>query len=542
MKAIYAILTGIALLPVCAGAQQKDELPSRSMTIEGLYSADVTDAGKIMPAPEKYQAGAITFEADYATDGRPYMGLERKVMSAPSAAVSSGAPLSGLVKAGYGINGDMDVLADLRIKSGKYSSFAVDASATGWNSMPEDNWRSRLYDTSLDLGYSYRPGSFRIDVDGNFGYSYANFRPEPGVENTLNPNRNIFTGGLDASVSASRGKVDCTVGIGWDIFLDQKMPWTFGKGVENLLKLNGNVSYDIDGTSSVQIDAYIKAALYDCSAWKQFCLYDNVTTLSFTPKYTWKNGKMVVEAGANLAFRIGLSPVLNVSPKVYFGYRLSRSLNLYADITGGLDEYDMSALKSLSPYWISREQITDGYTRINASMGALYNPVDGLGITLRGGYRWYSDRAFQIAYENMLMASYITQANASQVYAGLAGRYVCSDRLSAYASVEYDKWNSLVSPEYLLTMLPELDVRCGGEVEILPSLKAGIDYRYAMMTDYGERRLPCISDLGITAGYSFSERLDVSLTGSNLLNHRHYMYAGYRNLGISFAASLLYRF
>ena len=49
----YITLAFIAAISWTAANAQSESLPSRSMTIEGAYNPSVTEAGKIMPLPEK---------------------------------------------------------------------------------------------------------------------------------------------------------------------------------------------------------------------------------------------------------------------------------------------------------------------------------------------------------------------------------------------------------------------------------------------------------------------------------------------------------
>ncbi len=544
MNKTYISILGL-LLPLCAYSQQVNTLPSRSLTIEGVYNAEVTDAPKIMPVPDKMKIQtSIGQTPDYITSGQPYMNYDRAAGTAPDAPLADVSDKDGLIKLGYGVRGDLDVLADYRIKTGKTGLLTFNAAANGWNTKIEDEWRSKLYDLSMNVGYSVTPkDKFKIDVNGKFCYGFLNFRPSAGNENVSLDDRNLFGTGLTVAFKpVEKNLIDYSINVGWDMGLDDNVPSGHNKGIEHIVKVKGDVGYHFSDVMLIGADVAYKSAFYDCATRVGSFAYDDNMSFSFTPFWGWSGYSTSIKAGASLSFFSGLTYTFRVSPYIDFNYVVNDKMTLSARVDGGIDEYDMRYLHSLSPYWSSSSQIIDGYTPFNAKVDVVWNISDSWALSAHAGYRKYFDKTFQLSYRNRRMESFITQSDADLLSGGLALRYVQSSRLSAYASFDYDKWSCATEAETLLSMLPCLTATVGGKYCIIEKLTMNIDYKYSMMTKCNDKRLPYEAMLDVSFRYRLMPSLDLTLSGTNLLNNKYYRFAGYHNQGLSVVASAIYRF
>lgn len=543
MNRLYFALLCTVIAPLGINAQQEDQLPSRSMTIEGVYNAEHTEASKIMPVPERYVPHVEQERATYLTEGQPSFSYSRASIDAPGSLHENGDRCSGLLKLGYGIRNDLDALADIRVRSGERGMFKANAVVSGLNSKIEEDWRSKDYDMGLNLGYSYSPDRFRLDINGNVGYGFLNFRKDPYLQADINQDRNIFDAGVNAGItSVSSDGLDYSAEMGWSIFLDDRMAWMYNIGSENLFRFKGSLGYDFESGFAVSLGLDFKTSLMNCGCWKKSKEYENFTTVSAQPRFSWTSGKFRVSAGADVTLRSLLSPVFRISPNISLRYAPADAFALFADLKGGVEEYDMRSLRAISPYWMSTMPIYDGYRPLDAAAGFILYPFNGMELTARAGYVKTLDKAMQVPYVNQLTASCLVQYDAEQLFAGLSCKYVYSDRISAYASAEYSKWSSDEETGAVLAMLPQFELKCGGQVGLMNGLRANIDFTYASMTAYDGFRLPHVADLDLGAVYSLSSRLDLGLKCRNLLNSRHFRYAGVRNTGFSVQASVLYRF
>lgn len=533
----------LAFLPVLAYSQDnKGQLPSRTMTIEGIYDADVTDADKIMPVPGKLKNKPVSGRPDYLLDANPFMEYLRDGMDAPDSIYRQAKRYPALIKLGYGVRGELDFLADYRTRCGKSGELKLNASAGGWNTKIEDDWRSKLYDVALNAGYVYDNEKFRLDVNGEFGIGYLNFRQVSALASNDGLGRNLMSGGLNVGITPSNaGRWNYSARVGWSVYTDDRIPWGYDQGIENKFRLDGKVGYGFSDALSVAADVSVKSMLYNCSlALDKYSKYKNCTTFSVAPKISYGLPGMSLTAGADVSIRSLLVPTVRISPFLDFQYQISNSLRLYAGTKGGVDEYDMRYLHSFSPYWVSDSQIHDGYTAIDASLGLVWNPSEHLELQLDGGYRKYYDKVFQMMYKGNVYGSYITQSDAGLTHIGLSAKYLHSSRLSLHAAADYNKWHGCDAKLPLL--LPELNIGIGGEFLIIDRLTANMDYRYSMMSAYEGSRLPYASTLDIGLRYALLDRLDIALNGTNLLNNRYYRFAECRNRGISVSLSALYRF
>lgn len=533
----------LALLPILAYSQDRNgELPSRSMTIEGIYDADVTSADKIMPSPSRLKTRPAGGKTEYLLDGNPYMGYLRDGMEAPDSIYRQTKRYPALLKLGYGVRGELDFLADFRTRCGKSGEFKFNASAAGWNTKTEPDWRSKLYDIALNAGYAYDNGKFRLNVNGGFGYGYVNFRPDPALAGTAGTGRNLMSGGLNAEfMPVTTGNWDYSLRAAWDIYTDDMISWGYDRGYENKFKVSGKAGRRISDDLSASADVSLKYMMYNCGiVLNQYGKYQDYMTFTIAPKVCWNLSRMSLQGGLDFSFRSLLAPTVRISPFLDFSYCIAPSLRLSAALKGGVDEYDMRYMHTLSPYWISDSQIHDGYTPIDASLGLVWNVSDNVELQLDGGYRKYCDKVFQLMYHGDEYASYVMQSDAGLTHFSLSGKYVGSARLSLHASAEYDNWHGCDAELPLL--LPELTLGAGGEYSITDRLTADLDYTYSMMTAYEGSRLPYASTLDIGARYSLLDRLDLTLKATNLLNNRYYRYASYRNNGISVSLSAIYRF
>lgn len=533
----------LAFLPMLAYSQNNNgQLPSRTMTIEGIYDADFTDADKIMPVPDKLRNKSVSGRPEYLSDANPFMEYLRDGMDAPDSVYRSTRHYPALLKLGYGARGELDFLAGYRTGCGKCGELNLNASAVGWNAELEEDWRSKLYDIALNAGYAYDCEKFRLDVNGEFGYGYLNFRQVSGPVGKGSPGRNLMSGGLNAGFApANAGPWVYSARVGWSVYTDDWLAWGYERGIENKFRLDGKVGYCFSEALSATADVSLKSMLYNCSpARDKYDRYGNYTTFSVTPKVSYAVPGMSLTAGADVSIRSLLAPTVRISPFLDLQYRISNSLKLYAAAKGGVDEYDMRYLHSFSPYWVSNSQIHDGYTAVDASLGMVWNLSDHIELQLDGGYRKYFDKVFQMMYKGDVYGSYIKQSDAGLTHIGLSGKYLHSARLSLHAAADYNNWHGCDAK--LLLMLPEFNLCIGGEYLIIDRLTADLEYCYSRMTAYEGSRLPYASTLDIGLRYALLDRLDIALKGSNLLDNRYYRFADYRNRGISVSLSALYRF
>lgn len=547
MKITDIVLLGLAVLALPSFAQPDNNLPSRSLTIEGVYNADVTDARKVMPVPAKPEILSSESPVEYIREARPLNEYLRNPMLAPDSPESEPPSYSGLIRFGYGMFGNIDALANARIRIRENDMLRINGKLNGWNGKLEDDWTSRMYDAGFSAGYEHNLSRLRIGVNAGVGYQYVNFRPAPAkfqIHEPRDNGRNIMTGNIEATVSSSDiAGIYFNVLAGWYACSDDNISHNVSlKGRENLFRIKGFAGYDISQSWSVGLWGSAKASLYDWSNRLRFSFdYVDYVTVSARPQVSWTNTSLSAVAGFDVTVRNRIAPKIRVAPYLRLQYKVSSWLALYADVTGGAEDNDMRRFYATSPYWTDREQLTDGYTRMDASLGAIWNANECLEVSGRGGYRIMAGHLFQSLSALDVMGSVLTQSDATVGYGEISASLTTSDRLKASATAGYYKWKC-EGDEEQLQMLPEFGISIDIEGKLSDKLTLNAGYQYAMMTSYVGERLPQVNILDVSLGYRVQSNLDIALKGTNLLGNRYYKYGGYRAQGTAILGSLLFRF
>ena len=153
----YIALAILAITYSVGLKAQNDILPSRSLTIEGNYNPSVTDAGKIMPVPDKPHQERQTVSVSYNTAVNPYTGTERKPMVTFGSLSDSVSKPShtGLVRFGYGLRNLSDGLLDFKWNISERDVLQISGAMNGWSSKPDGEWRSGMFVADLAALYSH---------------------------------------------------------------------------------------------------------------------------------------------------------------------------------------------------------------------------------------------------------------------------------------------------------------------------------------------------------------------------------------------------
>lgn len=547
MKRIYLTMIGTALFMLPAAAQNGEgSLPSRSMTIEGIYNADVSDAGKVMPVPEKPEQQQTAVGAEFLKDAIPFDAYVRDPMGAPDRQ-AAGQTYMGLIRFGYGMQGKIDILADVNTEVGDCGMLNVNGTLNGWNTKMENDWKSKRYDADISVDYVHDLDFMLMDARGAIGYDVVNFRPDlvNPVHDKVDCDRNVITGQIEAgAVSKDSDPVFFNIRMGWYLLSDDNISYKSDvDGKETMIKAWGYAGYRFDNRYSIRLDGSFRSAFYDWNTRSAFTTsYDTYTTASLRPHLDMNFTNLTVSAGGDITARRRFSPNLRFAPYVTVQYKLLPSLTLFADATGGTEEYDVRHLMAISPYWTDRSQIVDGYNKLDASVGARWNTNDFLEVSARGGYRSIADYVFQSQSIVDVYGTALTQSDATVAYGELSGKVSTANGFHASAKLGYYRWDADMG-EYYLQMKPEMtaDITLGGR--LTDKLLVSADYGFALMTKMSEGvRVPEMNSLNVGLKYQVQDNLDLSLSADNLLNSRYYKYAGYKALETAIVASLLFRF
>lgn len=541
---VLAILAVTIWAPVTA----QNALPSRTLTIEGSYNPQATQAGKIMPVPDKPQLKSQRTDVSYLTQPAPNTTHQRQPMAVFSSRSDEVVPsaLQGVARLGYGLRNLHDGLVDLGWRISDSDFLRVDGQMDGWSSKPDSDWRSRMYNIGLRTGYLHKFDHFDIGLEA--GYSNSRYNYRPGV--------NMDSAKLaDSRLMRRVNRADVALGANGrfgQVTWNAKMAglWL----INNNLVVNNAVADD-EQESQFIIDAAASMPLMDGTAGLglgfRHLSYDwtagngqkfqNFSTFTMSPYWAAQLGLFDFNFGFNMTVRSNIGPKFLASPMVTMAYRLNDEFSLLAGLTGGLVENDMRTLESISPYYSTQEQIVDGYDIVNLSMGARYESGTWVSLSGRLGYRRTLDEVFQVAQSDMLVTSALKQQNSNVLYADVNADMQFTDRAQVRFDFTYNNYMGHY-PGYKMELKPAFDMSLYSRVNVMGRLDAMLTYRLMLFNWIEGVAMPAVNDLALTFDYDFMDNLSFYATVNKLAGGDFYYYAGYRALRPAFLLGATYRF
>lgn len=526
---------------------QNDLLPSRSLTIEGAYNPSMSEQNKIMPVPERPKTERQAATVSYRTESNPQQGYDRNPMSVfgQQSDDSKQSSYYGLVRLGYGLRNVSDGLLDAGWRITDRDLLTISGLMDGWNTKPDGQWKSRMFNSDLKMEYSHRFDSMTVAVYGSYGHSRLNYRE--GKDTT-----SAILAASDFMQKTNRAEAGFRLGGAFrqvDWHFDAGMQWLTRKGLvlngmepgnrERLLRIDAGLELPLLG-GSIGADYRQKTAMYD---WQGVygADYNSFTTLTLSPywKKTW--GNLDTRLGVNLDVRTAAGYKVLLSPMATATYNAGESIRLLAAVTGGLKDNSMRTLAGVSPYWTEVERIRDGYELMNASVGVSYSQGTWLTLTLRGGYSHTIDELFQVAHDSLMISSMLKQEGCDVFYARLDADMQFADRAQIRMDLTCNGYTGKYS-DGILAFKPVLDGSLFGRVNIIPGLDAMLTYRAMVYGKVEGKRERMVNDVALTLDYDFRPNLSFYVTGNRLTGGNYCYYAGYRAIKPSVLIGATYRF
>lgn len=545
MKKYIAVACAATLCLNVLHAQ--NDLPSRSLTIEGSYNPSMSEQTKLTTVPDRPETVRNTVEVSYRTEANPDNTYKRTPMEVFSPKSDDVRPdrLFGTVRFGYGLRNQHDGLLDLGWRISDRDLLEISAIMDAWASVPSGNWKSRMFNADMNMSYSHRFDSFNLSIDGSYGNSHYNFREGHDTTAAIVQASSFMlnTERADAGIAADGVISDVT----WHFMAD--MQWLNRNG----LKLNGIERKNRERLIHVGAGAIMpvqdgllgadyrqKTALLD---WEGMygAKYSSFTTITLSPYWKQSWDKLAVRAGANLDFRSNAGNPILVSPMATATYSLKGGFKLHAGLTGGLDDYDMRTLSGISPYWSESQRIKDGYTPIDFSLGASYSQGTWLSLSADAGYRHKMYDIFQLVSDSIVFSSELKQGSSDVFYARLNADLKFTERVQVRMDMQYNNWLGKYNEDWL-ALKPVLDGSLFGRVIIVPGVDAMLTYRMMAFGKTQSGTMPIVNDLALTVDWDFRPNLSFYLTANRLVGGDWYYYAGYRSIKPAFLLGLTYRF
>jgi hypothetical protein len=533
MKKDILLTFFVCMLTMPAAAQ--DELNSRSMTVEGTYNPQVTEASKITPVPEKNSIRTNSGSVTYITEGKEYNRFSRKPMNTFSSADSASElrKYYGTVKLGYGLRNNIDGLVDFNWNPTEKDKLSINGSLYGWNTEMKNEWRSKLYSTYWKADYSHIFDNIILNVNGAFGREAFNYMPGylMNPDSIIDLDMDITKGSLVTEIRSVKGDdLDFDMKIGWyglkrgDININNTE-----KNKENILRIEGAASIPYsDGRLGVKYRQ--KSAFYN---WNGLSEFKNFTTISLSPYWRWSDEEMEFNIGVNFDVRNRVGSRLMASPDLWFKYKPNTDVTLYGQLKGGIQDNEVRRLNALSPYWSENSQIRDGYTFADLSVGIKYVASASVQMYMGGGLKYSKDELFQVMSNDYVVTSRIFQDKASLLYLNMGSDMSFSGKYDLSLDILLADWNTKDLNTSLI-LKPWFDMNFNARANIYGPLDANLKYNVSIFEKRNGFRLPMVNNLSIGFDYDLKDNVSLFADFCNVLDQSYYYYAGYRALKFSF--------
>ena len=531
----YITLAVIAILFQAGAFAQQDNLPSRSMTIEGNYNPSMTNAEKILPVPAKQKNVKEQAVVNYLTDPNPFKQSKRAPMMAFSEKSDNieADSLYGIVKFGYGIRNLHDGMLDMGWLMSSRDAVRLSGLMGAWASEITDGWKSRMFDGDLTADYRHRFDAMNLKVALSYGHSHYNFREGTKMTDAIRAASNLmletnrFKGSLALSGKISDISLQGSAGVEWLSRDGLKVNGKERNNRETLARVNAVATIPL-GFGTAGLEYRQKTALYDWTSLTDK-EYKNYTTFTLSPYWNITSGEMQASLGANIDIRTGSGKPFLASPMLRFAYSIKR-FTLHAAITGGLEEYDIRALDRISPYWADDEMIKDGYTLYNAGAGVSFSSGTWFNIDLMAGFRHTIDEAFQMTWDNnIFVSSLIRQQTVDVFYGHMDMDMQFSDRTLVRMDITYNNYLNRFR-DGKMELKPALDANVYGKFNLARGLDAMLSYRLMLFNSLNGKAMPAVNDLSLTVNYDLTRNISLYAEGRHLMGGDFYYYAGYRTL------------
>ena len=544
----YIQLAVMAVICWTGANAQNGNLPSRSMTIEGAYNPTMTNAEKVMPVPDKRKNKNETPTVSFRTESNLSEMPARKPMEvfASNSDDIVKPAYWGLARLGYGLRNLHDVLFDFGWKISENDLFRFTASADGWFSKPDGKWKSKMFNTTIDAGYEHRFKKAVIGLDADITLRRYNFMEGCFMDSAKLAASNLDMKTKEGSLS---GYIRSTGKDGLSYHLEGSGEWMIRKGLvlnnversnkEGIIRISAGAAKPLN-VGSLSVDYRQKSVVY---RWWGLdgCKYDDFSNFTLTPVWHYYDGTIKADAGFNMDIRTRAGNKFLMSPMATLLYSLNSSFNLQAELTGGLEEYDMRTLAVISPYWAEEERIRDGYNVVNLALGATYFQGSWLTLSAKAGYRHTIDEVFQTWGDSLIRYSLLKQQSSNVLYVRLDADMQFSDRAYLRTDITYNDYLGFYHGGKM-ELKPAFDINLYGFYNILPGLDAMLSYKLRAFHWVNGIAMPAVNDLALTVDYDYNDKLSFYVTLNHLAGGNFYYYSGYRCLKPAFMLGASYRF
>lgn len=522
MKKI-AVIAGIGLMSISALQAQQDSTVNRTVVVENQYNPIIMDASKINVMPKVEDPSVPKTNIDYAVSLRPVTVWNYRSMTLIQREMQSDAFYRGIVRAGYGNNGNVDARAAYLWNMSRKDRLNMAVSLDGWNGdleVKDMKWSSRFYRAQAGFDYKHAFKKMDLMAGGHYASQVFNYWGEP--ENIGDKQHQTLIDGYVGVASTAKDMfVQFKAEAGINSF-NEKYPLADlrEKSKETSVYMKTDVWRPYRNDGYYGLKANVERYSYSSGVMKDW------TAFELNPYFIMKDDVWNVRAGAHLDWIGGDDGKLYVAPDISVEFLMGDSYVLFAKTEGGRQTSGLYQMAKIAPYF-SDTYVRPTYVTLDASMGLKASPANGWWFLVNGGYQlrkndicWALEQKSPFWYASNISGD-------TKVFYGTAElKYDYKDCFDVTFKGTYYNWNwknvnqmEENSDLLALSLKPELELQVEAGFKIMQNLRMNAGYGYVKRcNDVGGDP---VNNLYMGADYSLMESLGVFVRINNLLNKEY---------------------
>ena len=542
MKRIILSLSGLLMCGILCAQEDKQ---NAVVNVENDYNPVMVPVKKksIVPNKEK-KDNKKPLELEFSKGSSPFHGFtsERDVKDLMPGQEDT---YNGYARIGAGNANSIDLKAAYNMNIDKWSSFGVLASINGFNTNIDGlfegtRWRSRMYGTIIDAGYTRKLKGFDLGITGGFDNQVFNYQltnPTPFFTDKQNSTSMRVKADITSQL-AGPFSYKAYAGIGYN---NRSYSIGIGNNIsEARMNIGGNVALELTSDIIRNIGADIDAGfyLYNSNLRNGADRYKNIMSFDFNPYTNILYNNWKIRAGLKLNFKSQGKTAVAFSPDITAEGMITDNIGLYAEIKGGRMYCGFEAMNMITPYWnydaTSSCQLEPTYKVVDILLSARFSHFDPIKIETYGGYTYTKDDILQFVgnmYYDFIYVN-LAQHDTRNTFIGAKATYSIGGWFNLAGDLRFDSWHA--KNKDLLIMKPFITMNISAEARPIKELVLRAGYNFTQYTK-GKTvgRLDDKNDLYARASYHFNKKFSAYLQGNNLLDNGYYDYAGYEARGIN---------
>ncbi|MDR1258024.1 MAG: TonB-dependent receptor [Tannerellaceae bacterium] len=575
------LLLGVSFV-LAAQEEQTGTALSRELTLEREYNPSVQDANKVNTLPEVKEPEITPFPADYATLSLP-ADLEREIGLLPAARVLQDMKYNqrrGYANIGGGnylnINGDLGYHI-LSTDKDRLAVFFSHRSTAGKLKYTEGYLKDEKVDAKVNDnlgGFDYRHefDHSLLHLKATYGYSAFNYYgmsapnvhavwPAPVADTETNQISQRLT--LNAGLESKNAKR-----IGYVLDFDHtrfsyKYAWDnsmkgiaeYSAGATMKLYTTWGADKQLGVATRLDYFFYTLPALSTAN-------FDNHLEGTITPYYQSEGDFWNFMLGVNIMFVTPEgenSTKLFASPNAGIDVRLGTNSVAYINVKGEIHSNSASQLSRENRYIDPYTGVTSSRTWLDVAAGVKSGILPGFWFHLFGEYKITDDDYFFIPYltqEGFGNVSRVLPIDSKLLRGGVELKYTYRRLFDLVLKGIYNHWNEeeddldyrLSTNDFQLTPKrkaygrPSTELMAGVNIRPIEKLSLALDYHLVSgrktLLYNNNREMKDISELNLTASYTFNDTFGAYLNMKNLLFKSYELIYGYPLQGFSIMAGV----